>query len=196
MSFHNRNSKHDDTHEAGSSRTGFILDSDNDYDISDTELDEMIEDIDLDNELLTDHGFNIKNPSDVVNLSVADRKCLPKVPELKHSFAERECLLKVPELKHSFADRECLRKVPDVKLDGMILKDKKHSFANLECLNVSDTKLDGMILKDIDLDNKLSTDRRFYIKNPSDVVNLGSTYGKYLQKVSDIELDMMWMNIE
>ena len=53
-----------------------------------------------------------------------------------------------------------------------------------------DTKLDKIITKDINLNNKQLTNLGFNINDPGDVVNLGFTDQKYLQKVSDSNLNM------
>ena len=53
-----------------------------------------------------------------------------------------------------------------------------------------DTKLNKIITKDINLNNKQLTNMGFNINDPSDVVNLGFTNQKYLQKVSKSDLDM------
>ena len=52
------------------------------------------------------------------------------------------------------------------------------------------TKLDKIFLKDINLNNKQLTNLGYDINDPGDVVNLGFTDQKYLQKVSDSDLDM------
>ena len=51
-------------------------------------------------------------------------------------------------------------------------------------------KLDKTITTNINLNNKQLLNLGFDIKNPSDVVNPGFTDQKYLQKVSDSDLDM------
>ena len=53
-----------------------------------------------------------------------------------------------------------------------------------------DTKLNKIITKDINLNNKQLTNLGFNINDPGDVVNLGFTDQKYLQKVSDSNLNM------
>ena len=56
--------------------------------------------------------------------------------------------------------------------------------------NKLNTKLDKIILKDVNLNNKQLKNLGYDINNPGDVVNLGFTDQKYLQKVSDSDLDM------
>ena len=50
--------------------------------------------------------------------------------------------------------------------------------------------VDNIFTKDINLNNKQLTNLGYAINNPGDVVNLGFTDQKYLQKVSDSDLDM------
>ena len=52
------------------------------------------------------------------------------------------------------------------------------------------TKLDKIILKDVNLNNKQLKNLGFDINDQGDVVNLGFTDQKYLQKVSDSNLDL------
>ena len=56
--------------------------------------------------------------------------------------------------------------------------------------DLTNTKLDKLILKDVNLNNKQLKNLGFDIKDQADVVNLGFTDQKYLQKVSDSDLDM------
>ena len=56
--------------------------------------------------------------------------------------------------------------------------------------NLSNTKLDKLILKNINLNNKQLKNLGYNINDPTDVVNLGFTDQKYLQKVSDSDLNM------
>ena len=56
--------------------------------------------------------------------------------------------------------------------------------------DLTNTKLDKLILKDVNLNNKQLTNLGYDISDPGDVVNLGFTDQKYLQKVSDSDLDM------
>ena len=56
--------------------------------------------------------------------------------------------------------------------------------------NKLDTKLDKIILKDINLNNKQLTNLGYNIHNAGDVVNLGFCDQKYLQKVSDSNLNL------
>ena len=51
-------------------------------------------------------------------------------------------------------------------------------------------KMDERIVKDINMNNKQLTNLGYNINDPTDVVNLGFTDQKYLQKVSDSDLNM------
>ena len=53
-----------------------------------------------------------------------------------------------------------------------------------------DTKLNKIITKDVNLSNKQLKNLGYNINDPTDVVNLGFTDSKYLQKVSDSDLNM------
>ena len=70
------------------------------------------------------------------------------------------------------------------------------SFNGLDVVNVTyienglNTKLDKIITENVNLNNKQLTNLGFDIKNNGDVVNMGFTHQKYLQKVSDSDLDM------
>ena len=76
--------------------------------------------------------------------------------------------------------------VPDFKTGSHYLLD----VVNMKYIeNGLNSKLDKLILKDINLSNKQLTNLGFDINNPGDV-NLGFTDQKYLQKVSDSDLDM------
>ena len=59
-----------------------------------------------------------------------------------------------------------------------------------------DTKLDKIILKDVNLNNNQLTNLGYDINDPGDVVNLRFNDQKYLQKVSDSDLDMGTHKIE
>ena len=56
--------------------------------------------------------------------------------------------------------------------------------------NQLNKKLDKMILKDINLNNKQITNLGYDINDPGDAVNLGFTDQKYLQRISDSDLNM------
>ena len=56
--------------------------------------------------------------------------------------------------------------------------------------DLSNTKLDKIITKDVNLNNKQLLNLGFSINNPGDVINLGFADQKYLQKVSDSNLNM------
>ena len=56
--------------------------------------------------------------------------------------------------------------------------------------DLSNTKLDKLILKDVNLNNKQLTNLGYDINDPGDVINLGFADQKYLQKVSDSDLDL------
>ena len=56
--------------------------------------------------------------------------------------------------------------------------------------DLTNTKLDKLILKDVNLNNKQLKNLGFDIKDQADVVNLGFTDKKYLQKVSNSDLNM------
>ena len=56
--------------------------------------------------------------------------------------------------------------------------------------DLSNTKLDKLILKDVNLNNKQLTNLGYDINDLGDVINLGFADQKYLQKVSDSDLDL------
>ena len=56
--------------------------------------------------------------------------------------------------------------------------------------DLSNTKLDKIFTTNVNRNNKQLTNLGYDISNPGDVVNLGFTDQKYLQKVSDSDLDM------